>query len=181
MGDSALDFSLSPEQQHWHDAALEFARRELDDDLLARDDRREFWREGWSRCARFGLAGLPVPVEYGGGGLGLPETIAAMEGLGYGCPDNGLIFALNAALWTVTLPLVKHGTDDQKRRFLPGLCDGSLVGSNAASEAEAGSDVFAMQATAKRRGDDWVLNGRKAWCTSAPVADLFTVYASTDP
>lgn len=176
-----MDFSLSPEQQHWHDSALEFARRELDDDLLARDDRREFWREGWSRCARFGLAGLPVPAEYGGRGLGLPETIAAMEGLGYGCADNGLIFSLNAALWTVTLPLVKFGTAEQKRRLLPGLCDGTLIGANAASEPSAGSDIFAMKATAARDGGDWVLNGHKTWCTSAPVADLFTVYASADP
>ena len=64
-----------------------------------------------------------------------------MEGLGYGCADNGLIFALNASLWTVSVPLVKHGTEEQKRRFLPGLCDGSLLGANAASEVDAGSEV----------------------------------------
>src|SRR3954470_1920442 len=109
-----MDFALGPDAQRWHDDAVAFAREHLNDDLLSRDDEGVFWREGWSRCARFGLCGLPVPEEYGGQGLGLPETIAAMEGLGYGCPDNGLIFALNAALWTVTLPLVKHGTDDQK-------------------------------------------------------------------
>lgn len=176
-----MDFALSPEQRHWHDAAIRFARDELNDDLVDRDDRREFWREGWSRCARFGLTGLPVSEEYGGRGLGLPETIAAMEGLGYGCPDNGLIFGLNAALWTVVMPLAVHGTEEQKRRFLPGLCDGSTIGANAASEAEAGSDIFAMKTTAERRGDHWVLNGRKTWCTSAPVADLFSVYATTNP
>ena len=176
-----MDFAKSPEEQHWHDSAAGFARQELDDDVIGRDDRREFSREGWRKCARFGICGLPVPVEFGGKGLGLPATIAAMEGLGLGCHDNGLIFALNAALWTVTLPLVKHGTEEQKRRFLPGLCDGSIVGANAASEVDAGSDIFAMKATAERRGDDWVLNGGKTWCTSAPVADLFTVYASSDP
>lgn len=176
-----MDFALSPDQQHWHDAALAFAREHLRDDLLGRDDRREFWRDGWTLCARFGLAGLPIPESYGGRGLGLPETIAAMEGLGYGCPDNGLIFALNATLWTVTMPLAAHGTEEQKRRFLPGLCDGSLVGANAASEPGAGSDIFSMKSTAGRRGDLWVLNGRKTWCTSAPAADLFSVYAATDP
>ena len=70
------------------DAAIRFAREELapDLDLEARDEARTFWREGWERCARFGLQGLPIPTEYGGRGLGLPATIAAMEGLGYACP-----------------------------------------------------------------------------------------------
>ena len=176
-----MDFAMTSEAQRWHDAAVEFAREELDDDVIGRDDRREFSREGWLKCARFGLCGLPVPEEHGGKGLALPETIAAMEGLGFGCRDNGLIFAINAALWTVTLPLVKYGTDEQKRRFLPGLCDGSIIGANAASEREAGSDIFAMKATAERRGENWLLNGEKTWCTSAPIADLFTVYASIDP
>ncbi len=176
-----MDFEPSEQQKKWHEAAVAFAKNELQDDLIARDDHREFWREGWDRCARFGICGLPVPEEFGGRGLGLAETIAAMEGLGYGCPDNGLIFALNAALWTVTLPLVKYGTDIQKQRFLRGICDGKIIGANAASEEQAGSDIFAMKATAERRGDDWILNGRKIWCTSAPIADLFTVYASSDP
>src|SRR5947199_9635958 len=114
----------------WHDASLAFARAELveDADLIGRDERREFWREGWRRCARFGIQGLPIPAEYGGKGLGLPETIAAMEGLGYACPDNGLIFSINASMWTVAIPILLHGTDDQRRRYLRGLCDGSIVG-----------------------------------------------------
>ena len=77
-------------------------------------------------------------------GRTLPVTIAAMEGLGYGCPDNGLIFAINASLWTITIPILRYGTEEQKRRYLPGLCDGTLVGANGASEAEAGSDIFSM-------------------------------------
>lgn len=179
-----MDFDLGPEEQRWHDEALRFGREELAEglDLEGRDDRGEFWREGWRRCARFGLTGLTVPVEYGGRGAGLLAAIAAMEGLGRGCPDSGLIFAINAALWTVTTPLVLYGTAEQKRRWLPGLCDGTLVGANGASEPEAGSDVFAMQCTARPDGDGgWVLDGRKTWCTSAPVADLFVAYAATEP
>jgi alkylation response protein AidB-like acyl-CoA dehydrogenase len=176
-----MDFALSEGQQRWHDDAVAFARDQLQDDLLGRDERCEFWREGWSRCARFGIQGLPVPEEYGGQGVGLPETIAAMEGLGYGCPDSGLIFSINACLWTVTLPLVTFGTESQKRRYLPGLCDGSLVGANGASEVDAGSDIFSMQTRATRDGDGWVLNGRKTWVTSGPVADLLVCYATSDP
>src|SRR3954469_18288802 len=103
-----MDFALGAEQQAWHDAAIKFAREELaaDLDLAGRDERREFWREGWRRCARFGIQGLAIPEEFGGKGRGLPATIAAMEGLGYACPDNGLIFALNASMWTVALPIL---------------------------------------------------------------------------
>src|SRR3954454_19407966 len=167
MGDRArrpeMDFAPSVEQQAWHDAAVKFAREELADDLdlPGRDERREFWREGWRRCARFGVQGLPVPEEHGGRGKDLPVTIAAMEGLGYGCPDNGLIFALNASLWTVTIPLRDFGTEEQKRRYLPGLGDGTLVGANGASEPEAGSDIFAMRTRAQRSGAGWVLDGLK--------------------
>ncbi len=176
-----MDFALSPEQQEWFDAAVRFARDELVDDLPGRDERREFWREGWQRCARLGIHGLPVAVEYGGKGQNLSTTIAAMEGLGYGCPDNGLIFAVNAALWTVTMPILRFGTEEQQRRYLPSLCDGSIISANGASEAEAGSDIFSMQTRAEKRGDRWVLNGRKTWVTSGPAADLFVCYATTDP
>jgi alkylation response protein AidB-like acyl-CoA dehydrogenase len=176
-----MDFSLSADQQGWQDAAIRFAKEDLVDDVLGRDERREFWREGWQRCARFGIQGLPVPLEYGGKGQDLRVTIAAMEGLGYGCADNGLIFAINASMWTNSIPILRYGTEAQKRRFLPGLCDGRLVGANGASEVEAGSDIFSMQTRAEKRGDRWILNGRKIWVTSGPVADLFVCYATSDP
>jgi len=176
-----MDFSLSDDQQTWHDAAVKFAQAELIDDVIGRDERMEFWHEGWSRCARFGIQGLPVPVDYGGQGKDLSTTIAAMEGLGFGCPDSGLIFAINASLWTNTIPILLYGTEEQKRKYLPDLCDGTLIGANGASEPEAGSDIFAMQTRAEKRGDRWVLDGRKTWVTSAPVAGLFVCYATTDP
>lgn len=175
-----MDCELSEQQQAWQDTAIRFAREELGEGLEGRDERREFWREGYRRCARIGLAGLPVPTEFGGQGADIPTTVAAMEGLGYGCPDTGLIFALNASLWTVTLPILTFGTDEQRQRWLPGLCNGTLFGANAASEPEAGSDIFSMQTSAQRRGDGWVLNGRKIWITGGTVADLYLVFAATD-
>jgi alkylation response protein AidB-like acyl-CoA dehydrogenase len=176
-----MDFAFSPTQQHWHDEAVKFARKELNDDLLARDENREFWREGWTKCAQFGILGLPIPEAYGGRGLGLSETIAAREGLGYGCPDNGLIFAMNASIWTNSIPILRYGTEEQKRQYLPGLCDGRIVGANCASELEAGSDIFSMTTSARRDAGRWILNGRKTWVTSGPVADLYVSYATTDP
>jgi alkylation response protein AidB-like acyl-CoA dehydrogenase len=177
-----MDFGFSDSQQRWYDETLRFAREELVEPRSNRDGgSRGFWREGYARCARFGIPGLPVPEEYGGRGRDLPTTVAAMEALGYGCTDSGMIFALNAALWTVTMPIVHHGSEDQKRRYLPGLCDGRLLGANGASEPEAGSDIFAMTTRAERRGDRWVLNGRKTWITAGPVADLYLCFATTDP
>ncbi len=177
-----MEFAFSKAQQHWHDAAARFAKDELIvPESETRDGRASFWREGYSLCGRFGFPGLPVPTEFGGKGQDLLTTAAAMEGLGYGCRDSGLIFAINAALWTVTMPIVHFGTDDQKRRYLPGLCDGRLLGANGVSEPEAGSDIFGMQTRAERRGDRWVLNGRKTWITAGPIADLFLCFATTDP
>ena len=177
-----MEFALSDSQQHWYDAAVQFARTELADaDRVAREERGEFWREGYERCGRFGVLGLAVPPEYGGVGKDLPTAVAALEGLGYGCLDAGLVFVTAATMFTVTLPILSFGTDAQKRRFLPGLCAGRLLGGNAATEPGAGSDIFSMETRAERRGDGWVLNGRKAWITSGPTADLFVCFASTDP
>jgi alkylation response protein AidB-like acyl-CoA dehydrogenase len=177
-----MEFAFSETQQHWYDAAVGFARDELyDAEAIEREQRAEFWREGFERCGRFGIPGLPIPVEYGGQGLDLPTTLAAMEGLGYGCPDTGLIFAINAALWTVTMPILSFGTEDQKRRYLPGLCNGRLLGCNGASEPEAGSDIFAMRTRAEPHGEGWILNGRKTWITAGPIADVYHCFAATDP
>jgi alkylation response protein AidB-like acyl-CoA dehydrogenase len=119
-------------------------------------------------------------LEFGGQGRDLVSAVAVMEGVGYGCPDTGLVFALNASLWTVSMPILLFGTEMQKKRFLPGLCSGALIGANAASEPEAGSDVFSMQTRAERRPDGWVLNGRKTWITAGPIADLILCFATTD-
>jgi alkylation response protein AidB-like acyl-CoA dehydrogenase len=104
-----------------------------------------------------------------------------MEGLGYGTRDQGLLFSLNAHLWTNSIPILTYGTEAQKARWLPGLCDGALIGANAASEPDAGSDIFAMRTHAVRDGDDYVLNGTKMFVTNAPIADVVVAYATIDP
>jgi hypothetical protein len=104
-----------------------------------------------------------------------------MEGLGEGCADNGLTFALNAQLWTVQRPIVRFGTEEQKRQFLPGLSQGRLIGAHALTEPEAGSDAFSLTTRAERRGDGYVLNGGKCLVTMAPLADVALVFAVTNP
>ncbi|MGV3516384.1 acyl-CoA dehydrogenase family protein [Luteitalea sp.] len=176
-----IDVDLTPEQLELQRAATEFARSALGKDMIARDHAETFLREDWVKCAEFGVQAMPIPKEHGGLGLGLTTLIAVMEGLGYGCRDSGLLFSINASLWTNNIPILLYGTDDQRARYLPGLCDGSLIGANGASEPGSGSDVFSMRTTAVRDGDHYVLNGTKTFVSNAPVADLFVSYATIDP
>lgn len=124
---------------------------------------------------------MPIPQEFGGLGLGLTELLAVMEGLGYGTRDQGLLFSINAHLWTNSIPILLYGTEKQRRRYLPPLCDGSLIGANAASEPDAGSDIFSMRTRATRDGNQYVLHGAKTFVTNAPVADVFVAYATMNP
>ena len=176
-----MDFDLTSEQQALQSAAIEFARKELNNNMIERDAQQVFSRDGWEKCASFGVQGMPITKEYGGRGADPITTIAMMEGLGYGGSDQGLLFSINAHMWTNSIPLLKYGTTEQKKKYLPGLCDGSLIGANGASEPKAGSDIFSMQTRVGKDGSDYVLNGRKIFVTNAPVADLFTLYATLDP
>lgn len=174
-----MDFSLTAEQRDLKDAAGAFARAELNRDLPERERDSEFSREAWQACARFGIQALPIPLELGGGGADILTAVLVMEGLGYGTHDNGLIFSLNAQLWSVELPLVKFGTDSQKQRYLPGLMSGELIAVHAMTESESGSDAFSMR-TRARPGEDggYVLTGTKQYVTNAPVADVMLVFAA---
>jgi alkylation response protein AidB-like acyl-CoA dehydrogenase len=176
-----LNVDLTAEHLELQQAAVNFARSALGRDMIARDHAETFLREDWVKCAEFGVQAMPIPKEHGGLGLGLTALIAVMEGLGYGCRDSGLLFSLNASLWTNNIPILIYGTDEQRQRYLPGLCDGSVIGANGASEPDSGSDVFAMRTTAVRDGDYYVLNGTKTFVSNAPVADLFVTYATIDP
>lgn len=176
-----MHFELTEQQRKLQDGAIEFARAALAGSLVERDRDGEFDHAGWKRCAEFGVLGLPVPEAYGGLGLGLPEVLAVMEGLGYATRDQGLLFSINAHLWTNTIPLLLYGTEEQKQRYLPGLCDGSIIGANGASEPDAGSDIFSMRTRAVRDGNSYVLDGTKMFVSNAPVADLIVSYATLDP
>jgi alkylation response protein AidB-like acyl-CoA dehydrogenase len=175
-----MDFALTPEQEKLRDEVIRFAQKQLNGGVIERDAGHEFSRTAWDECARFGIQGLPVPEKYGGGGADVLTIMLAMEALGYGCVDNGLIFSLNAQMWSCEIPLVRFGSDEQKRRYLPGLCDGSLIGVQGMTEPESGSDAFSLATTAEKRNGRYVLNGSKTFITNAPVADVFIVFASTD-
>jgi alkylation response protein AidB-like acyl-CoA dehydrogenase len=171
---------LDDEQRALQRSIIAFAQRELGHDLDRRDQEGTFSTEEWRRCAQLGLQGMPVPSAYGGLGASATTIAAALEGLGYGCRDNGLIFSLNAQMWACAHPIIHFGTEAQKRRWLPSLCDGSLIAAHAMTESESGSDAFALRTTATRIEDGWLLNGSKTFATNAPESDLFIVFATTD-
>lgn len=175
-----MDFSWSGEQREMFQAVGTFARKELNERLIERDREAVFSLEVWKQCGAVGLLGLTVPVEFGGTGADALTAVGVLERLGYCCRDNGLIFSLNAHLWTACMPLVEFGTDGQKEKFLPGLSSGDLIGGNAMSEPGSGSDAFSLRTTAKKREGCYVLNGSKTWVTNAPVADVLVVYATVD-
>jgi alkylation response protein AidB-like acyl-CoA dehydrogenase len=169
------------EQIQLKGAALEFARGTLSQGVIERDREGGFDRQLWQQCADFGILAMPIPQLYGGMGLGLSAMIGVMEGLGIGSRDSGLLFSLNAHLWTNSIPILEYGTEEQKQKYLPGLCNGSIIGANCASEPDSGSDVFAMRTRAVKDGDHYVLNGTKCWVTNGPVADIYVAYATIDP
>jgi L-prolyl-PCP dehydrogenase len=176
-----VDFSYSDEQRLLRDSITKFAQGELNDDVIGRDRDQIFCRDLWRKCASLGLMGLPVADVYGGSEFDALTCAIALEALGYGCHDGGLVFSISAHLLACVLPIMTHGDEAQKHRYLPGLVDGTLVGMHAITEPESGSDTFAMRTTARRDGDDWVLNGTKTFISNAPVGDVCVLFAVTDP
>lgn len=176
-----MDFSWSEDQLALRRSIVEFAQRELGEGILADDRAGTLSRAKWRKCAEMGIHGLAVPEAYGGTGHDVLTTVLALEALGYGCPDAGLLFAIGAQMWAVQAPILRFGSEAQRQHYLPKLLSGEIIGAHAITEPGSGSDTFAMTATAEKRGDEYVLNGSKTFATNAPVADLFLVFATTSP
>jgi alkylation response protein AidB-like acyl-CoA dehydrogenase len=176
-----MDFSFTEEQLAFKDAVIKFAQKELNGDLIQRDRDGELSLRNWKKCAEFGLLGLATPEEYGGTATDIVTTMLVMEGLGYGCRDNGLIFAMNAQMWSVQRPLLTFGSGSQKQNYLPRLCRGELIGAHAMSEPDSGSDAYSLRTRARPVDGGYVLNGSKMFVTNAPIAGLTLVFATIDP
>jgi len=175
-----MDFSLTEDQVVFKESAIKFAGQALNAGAKERENKGEFNREGWGKCADFGVQGLPMPEKYGGLGMDILTCIAAMEGLGYACRDSGLLFAINSHIWTCESPILKFGTDHQKDKYLPGLINGSMIGGHAMTEPDSGSDAFSMNCKAIKKGDRYFINGTKMFISNAPIADVLLVFAVTD-
>jgi hypothetical protein len=176
-----MDFSWSDEQRACKEAAQRFAHAELNDGLMEGDKHGTFARASWRKCAQFGVLGLPFPRAYGGAESDLLTTVLTMEGLGYGCCDNGLLFALNAQMWSVQQPLAMAGTPVQKERYLPRLISGEWIGAHGMTEPNAGSDAYGIRTRAEVCPGGYRLNGMKTFITNAPVADVAVIFATMQP
>ncbi|KCZ94553.1 acyl-CoA dehydrogenase family protein [Hyphomonas johnsonii] len=175
-----MDFSFNADQRALRDQIIKFARKELNHDVVERDAAKTFPRDLWLKCGDMGLQGLTVPEEFGGANLDSLTTAIAIEALGYGCEDSGLVFAVCAHLLACVTPIWKYGTQEQKERYLPDLCSGRRIAVNAMTEPESGSDAFNMRTRARRDGDDYIINGVKTFSSNGPIADVAVVYARTD-
>jgi alkylation response protein AidB-like acyl-CoA dehydrogenase len=175
-----MNFQFTKQQLEVKESAIRFAQRQLNDDVIERDRDAIFSRELWKRCADFGIQGSPFPEEYGGSNADLLSTVLLMEGLGYGCKDSGLIFAINSQMWSVQMPIMRFGSETQKNKYLPKLCSGEWIGADSISEPDSGSDAYSLRTSARLQGNSYILNGTKTFCTLAPVADVFIVFATVD-
>ena len=142
------------------------------------DQSNAFPRDLWPQMGELGLHGITVAEEYDGVGLGYLAHVLVMEQVSRASASVGLSYGAHSNLCINQIH--RHGTPDQKARYLPDLVSGKHVGALAMSEPGAGSDVVSMRLTAVREGDHYVLNGNKMWITNGPDADTFVIYAKTD-
>ncbi|MGE8263568.1 MAG: acyl-CoA dehydrogenase family protein, partial [Stenotrophomonas sp.] len=174
-----MNFDLGEEIDLLRQSVAHFASAEIAPLAAQADEENLFPNALWRKLGEQGLLGLTVEEEYGGSGMGYLAHVVAMEEISRASGAIALSYGAHSNLCVNQLR--KNGNEDQKKRYLPGLCSGELVGALAMSEPGAGSDVVSMKLRADKRGDHYVLNGNKMWITNGPDADVLVVYAKTDP
>jgi alkylation response protein AidB-like acyl-CoA dehydrogenase len=171
--------ALSEEERLVRDSVYEFADREIRQLVREMDEHAKIPRPLIDKLFALGVMGIEIPESHGGGGASFFHAVLAVEALSRVDPSIGVLVDVQNTL--VVNALLRWGSEDQKRLYLPRLAAAS-VGAYALSEAGSGSDAFAMASRAARHSSgDWVLNGRKLWITNALEADLFLVFANVDP
>jgi alkylation response protein AidB-like acyl-CoA dehydrogenase len=169
---------LSEDERLFRDSVYEFADREVRPLVRRMDDEATIPRALIDKLFALGVMGIEIPDAYGGAGASFFHSVLAVEALSRVDPSIGVLVDVQNTL--VINALLRWGSDDIRRRYLPRLAT-DLVGAYALSEAGSGSDAFAMSSRAVRRGDDWILTGRKLWITNSHEAALFIVFANADP
>jgi isovaleryl-CoA dehydrogenase len=173
-----LNFDLGENADMLRASVEAFAAVEIAPRAAAIDRDNAFPMDLWPKMGALGVLGVTAAEEYGGAGMGYLEHVVAMEEISRASASVGLSYGAHSNLCVNQIS--RNGNADQKRRYLPGLIDGTRVGALAMSETGAGSDVVGMRTTAEKRGDRYVLNGNKMWITNGPDADVLVIYAKTD-
>ncbi len=176
-----MNFELTEEQQAIRDLARDFAQKEIAPIAAKIDETGEFPMETVKKLGELGMLGIEIPLEYGGGGLDCLSYALAIEQVSKVCASHGTIMSVNNSL--VCYGINKFGTEEQKKKFLVPLASGKKLGAFSLTEPQSGSDAGNMKTRAARsgQGDHYVINGRKSWVTSGPVADYMLLFASTNP
>lgn len=174
-----MDFSLNDEQQMIQDAVRKFSQTQIMPHSRDWDHAQGFPRELLTRMGSLGYLGVPIPEEYGGAGLDYISEAIVFEEVGYA--DSSVRTTLSVQMSLVELTILKWGTDEQRRYYLPKLCRGEWIGCFGLTEPDAGSDAGNIATTAKRDGDGWLLSGQKVWISNGTWADVAIVFAQTEP
>ncbi|MGD0855683.1 MAG: acyl-CoA dehydrogenase family protein [Dehalococcoidia bacterium] len=175
-----MDFSLSEEQVMFADSVEKFGKNEFAPTANDRERKGEFSYEYWKKLAGYGLAGLCIPSEYGGGGANAMMTVLGLQAFAKGSTDMSICVVWGSHLLLCAMPIAELGTDAQKKKYLPGMARGEKIGAMALTEPEAGSEATALKTTAKKEDNYYILNGSKTFISNAPIADVFVVFASVD-
>ncbi|QSO51042.1 acyl-CoA dehydrogenase [Alicyclobacillus curvatus] len=174
-----MKFTLDSEHEQLRRLVRDFANREVAPGAAERDEAEHFDRALFDKMAEIGLTGIPWPEEYGGAGMDFLAYVIAVEELSRVCASTGVVLSAHTSLagW----PIYKFGTEEQKQKYLRKLAEGEWLGAYALTEPGSGSDSGAMRTTAKREGDHYVLNGTKVFITNGGAADVYVVFALTEP
>ncbi len=173
-----MNFELTNDQKMLQSEVRKFAENELAPLASEIDVSGEFPKESIKKLAELGLLGIFIPEKYGGSEFDFISLAIAIEEISRACASTGVIVAVNNSL--TAYPILQFGTEEQKQKYLPLLCSGKKIGAMGITEPNAGSDVAAMETTAKLEGDHYILNGTKRFITNGGEAGIFIVFAYTD-
>jgi len=173
-----MKLELNDQQKMIQKMVQEFAEKEVGPIAAELDEKGEFPTKTLEKMAKLGLLGIFIPNEYGGAGLDTISYATVIEEISRKCASTGVITSVHNSL--VSYPIIKYGTEEQKKKYLPILAKGEKIGAFAATEPNAGSDLGAMQTTAKLKGNKYIINGDKTFITSGPKAGIIIVFAVTD-
>ncbi len=174
-----MNFQLSDEHEMLRKMVRDFAKKEVEPTAAERDEEERFDRELFTKMAELGLTGIPWAEEHGGIGSDYLSYVIAVEELSRVCASTGVTLSAHTSLagW----PINKFGTEEQKQKFLKPMALGEKMGAYGLTEPQSGSDAGGMKTTAKKDGDDYILNGSKIFITNGGEAEIYVVFATTDP